>query len=101
MSFCVLAVGVVRVVGRDKRRTDAPRYPDQSGIGPALLDEPVILQLYEEVPPTEHVLEARASRWPRLVARKQRLEDHSAETSGRGDHPFVVALEQLPVHRGL
>ena len=102
VRYRVLAVRVVAVVRGEQRRVEAPGDLDQLRVGPLLLGEAVVLQLDEEVVAAEDVLEpAGPPLRLRLVARQQRLEDHPAQTSGGGDEPGVMALEELPVEPGL
>ena len=98
----VLAVGVVAVVGGEQRRPDPPGDLDQGRVGLVLLGQSVVLQLDEEVPLAEDVLEAGGQRLGfDPVVGQQGLEDHPAQAAGGGDEAGGVALEQLPVETGL
>ena len=89
---------VVRVVGGDQRRADAPGQLDQLGVGRALLGQAVILQLDEEVVLAEDVLEAGCLLGRAVdVAAEQRLEHVAAEAPGGGDDTLGVRRQQLPV----
>ena len=95
-------VGVVAVVGGEDRRADLLGDVEQPRVRLMLCRDPVILQLDEEVVPTEDVLQAgRLFESTSFVAVEQRLQDVSAETSGGCDQPLGVPLQQLPVHPGL
>ncbi len=57
VRFVVVLLGVVRVVGRQQRRTDLASDLEQLGVGGPLFGDPVILDLDEEVVFAEDVLE--------------------------------------------
>ncbi len=98
----VVAVGVVAVVRCEQGGVEASGDLDQLRVGPLLRGQAVVLQFDEEVVAPKDVLEP--SRPPfglRRIVRQQGLEDHPAQTSGRGDESGVMAFEQLPVEPGL
>ncbi len=98
----VLAVGVMAVVGGEEGGVQATGDLDQLRIRPVLVGDPVVLQLDEEVVPSEDVLQpGRFLLGPLDVAGEQGLEHHPAQAPRRRDQAGVVALEELPVDAGL
>ena len=98
MRQVVLLPGVMAVVGSQERRPQAMGDLDKLRVGLALLLQPVVLQLDEQVVPPEDVLEPCGTRSGELhVTAQQGLVDEAPEAPGRRDNPLVVALEQLPV----
>ena len=98
----VALMRVVAVVRGEQRHVDGAGDLHQLRVRPVLIGDAVVLELDEEVVATEDVLEpprdgARAG----LVVLEQRLEHLAAEAARGRDDPFVVVLEQLPVHLGL
>uniref|UniRef100_A0A6J7NAW3 Unannotated protein n=1 Tax=freshwater metagenome TaxID=449393 RepID=A0A6J7NAW3_9ZZZZ len=99
VGLVVRAVGVVRVVRREDRCTDAAGDLDQLRIGLVLGSEAVILQLDEEVVPTEDVLQAgRLLERTLLVAVEETLQHVPTETAGGGNQARGVLVQQFPVH---
>ncbi len=93
-----MTVRVVTVVGREQRGTEITRQPDELRVDALLFGETVVLQLHEEGVAPEDGLEpvdelARA----RVVVGEQGLRHGSAETTGGGDQPFGMLLEELEV----
>ena len=99
MGDGVLAPAVVAVVGGEQRRVDRPGDLDERRVGPALVGDPVVLELDEEVVCDPKISCSRPGELAGLggVAGEQRLGDDAAEAAGRRDQALVVAFEQLPV----
>ncbi len=98
----VALVRVVAVIRREQRRVDRPRDLHELRVRPVLVRDAVVLELDEEAVAPEDVLEpARDRERTRVVVLEQRLEHLAPEAAGGRDDPFVVVLEQLPVHLGL
>ena len=94
----VVTMGVVTVVGREQRRAQVARQPDELRVDARLFRQPVVLQLDEERVAPEHRLEAvdelaRAG----VVVGEQALGHRAAETPAGGDETLRVLLEQLEV----
>ena len=94
----MFAQRVVTVVGGQQRRIEVSGDLDQLRNGAVLVGDAVVLQLHEEVVGPENVLQPSGQPLGlRRVPRQQRLQDDSAQASGGGDQPLVVAFEQFPV----
>jgi len=102
VRLVVLAVHVVRVVGRDDGGADLLGDLDQLRVGVALGLQPVILQFDEQVVLAEDLLQPPCLlHGALLVALHQCLQDVATQAPGGGDQAVVVLLEQLPVHARL
>ena len=79
----VLLPGVMAVVGSQQRRPQAMGDLDKLRVGLALLLQPVVLQLDEQVVPPEDVLEPGGTRSGELhVTAQQGLVDEAPEAPG-------------------
>ena len=102
VGLVILAVGVVRVVGRQQRGLQPGGDLEQLRVGLALRRQPVVLQLDEQVVAAEDLLQAGGLlEGAALVALQQRLQDMAAEASRGGDQPVVVLGQQVPVEAWL
>ena len=76
MRLVLLGVRVVRVVRRDERDVSAPRQLDELRMEPALIVDPVLLDLDEEVPVAEDgPLSVCGFRGSLLITLSQPLQD--------------------------
>ena len=94
----VVALQVVGVVARHHGEVELLRELEETAVERVLLEQPVVLQLDEEVPRIEHLLEGdqRAARDVRGVL-QQPLGDQPAEAAGHHHQALGVALEHREV----
>ena len=98
----VLPGDVVAVVGGQQRGAQLAADLQQAGHGLALLVDPVVLDLDEEVVLAEDVLQAPGpGEGLGLVALEQGLEHVAAQAARGGDQALAVLVEQVPVDAGL
>ena len=98
MRLVLLGVRVVRVVRRDERDVLAPRQLNQLGVEPALIVDPVLLDLDEEVPVAQDgPIAVGGLRRALLVALAQALQDLAPEAGRGADEPLRVLRQQLLV----
>ena len=98
----VLLIQVVAVVGGDQRDAGLLGHLDQVAVDLLLLLQPVRLDLEEEVPLAEDVLELAGGDLGRLrPAAHHRLRDLAAEAGGQTDQPLGVLAQELLVDPGV
>ena len=93
---------IMGVVGGDQPDTEFSGKPDDQGVRPLLLVQPVVLDLKEIVVFSEHALiPERGLLRPGIVAFQKCLRDLAGKAGGQADDPLVVLFKQLMVHPGL
>ena len=95
-------VDVVEVVGHDQRQAGLGREPDELLVEPALLRQPVILELEEEPVATEDVAVLAGQVPGELpVVELERPRDLATEAGRQADQSLAVAGEVVAVDPGL
>ena len=99
LHLCILAGQIVAVVGAHQRDVHLPRQLDEPGQHLLLLGDAVILQLDEEVAPSEDV-QIALGHGARVVLPpvQQQLGQIARQAGAHGDQALVVLLQQIIVH---
>ncbi|MBV6508734.1 MAG: hypothetical protein JJLCMIEE_01800 [Acidimicrobiales bacterium] len=98
MGDGIVTPHIVTVVGGDHRSIEVLCDAQQLRVGTPLVVDAVILQLDEEVVPTEDLLQSTGLLESRVEAVvQQALQDVTPEAASGGDHAITVRIEQLPV----
>ena len=98
VCFVVVLIDVMRVVGGQKWRTNFLRELNEFGVGANLVGNAVILDFDEQVVLAENVLQTSGLlHGTFFVAIENGLKNMATQTTGGGNEPGRVFLEQFPV----